>query len=580
MFRNWMRGLWRQSDRDKRRSSASPRRFRPCCEQLGSRVVPAVTASFSAATGVLLVVGDSLDNNIEISRDSGGNLLVNDGAIVIRGGPATATNTSLIQVLGQSGNDVIALDETNGSLPAAHLLGGSGNDTLTGGSGNDTFDGMSGDDVIHGLGGDDILRAGDGADVLNGGVGNDQLFGQGGPDQCIGGPGNDQLFGQSGNDLFVWNPGDGDDFIDGGSDQDSLQVNGDPVANDLIEIVPNGERVFVNRIAPSPFSLDVGATEAININTLGGDDIVNALPGISPIVHLTLDGGEGNDVLTGAEGDDVLLGGPGDDNLSGGRGNDLVNGGDGNDTLAGNAGIDAVFGELGDDVMVWNTGDGNDIMEGGEGNDIARIFGADDADDIFAVNAAGSLVRVDSGDPVAESVHIGTSESMEVNLQGGDDALTINDLPGIPFLTAINADGGAGSDVIDASAQLNPAISLFAVGGEGDDLLFGTASDDLLSGGIGDDVIFANAGDDVILGGEGGDVIDGNGGDDVMNGNGGEDVMSGGPGADIMAGDDGDDILTGEDGDDMLDGGLGDDILDGGPGDDVALNGELVFNVP
>jgi hypothetical protein len=37
------------------------------------------------------------------------------------------------QRLGQSGNDTIRLDGTNGPLPASSLFGGSGNDVLLGG---------------------------------------------------------------------------------------------------------------------------------------------------------------------------------------------------------------------------------------------------------------------------------------------------------------------------------------------------------------------------------------------------------------------------------------------------------------
>ncbi len=65
------------------------------------------------------------------------------------------------------------LDETNGPLPPAHLVGLGGADTFIGGSG------------------DDLLEGGTGADQLIGGAGNDVL---------VGGPGADQLFGGAGTD--------------------------------------------------------------------------------------------------------------------------------------------------------------------------------------------------------------------------------------------------------------------------------------------------------------------------------------------------------------------------------------------
>jgi hypothetical protein len=41
-------------------------------EALGERIVPAVTASFSAQAGILSVFGDAQDNTIIVSRDAAG----------------------------------------------------------------------------------------------------------------------------------------------------------------------------------------------------------------------------------------------------------------------------------------------------------------------------------------------------------------------------------------------------------------------------------------------------------------------------------------------------------------------------
>src|SRR4051812_24114715 len=71
----------------------------------------AVNASFSA--GTLTVLGDNLDNNITVSRNAAGQILVNGGAVAVPGGTPTVANVSLIQVFGQGGNDVVTLSETN-----------------------------------------------------------------------------------------------------------------------------------------------------------------------------------------------------------------------------------------------------------------------------------------------------------------------------------------------------------------------------------------------------------------------------------------------------------------------------------
>src|SRR4051812_17533133 len=123
------RNLWKRIARNLFQNSRPARppqrreRFVPVLEELGQRIVPAVTASFTPA-GILTVFGDALDNNITISRDAAGKLLVNGGAVTVQGGTATVANTSLIQVFGQAGNDTITLSESNGALPQANLFGG------------------------------------------------------------------------------------------------------------------------------------------------------------------------------------------------------------------------------------------------------------------------------------------------------------------------------------------------------------------------------------------------------------------------------------------------------------------------
>src|SRR4051812_9628293 len=93
-------------------------------ETMESRTMLAVTASFATSSGVLSVIGDSLNNTITISRNAAGTILVNGGAVAIVGGPSTVANTSLIQVFGQDGADQITFDEANGALPAGDLFGG------------------------------------------------------------------------------------------------------------------------------------------------------------------------------------------------------------------------------------------------------------------------------------------------------------------------------------------------------------------------------------------------------------------------------------------------------------------------
>ena len=75
------------------------------------------------------------------------------------------------------------------------------------------------------------------------------------------------------------------------------------------------------------------ASDTLTIDALDGNDHVDASALAASAGKLTIDGGNGNDVLIGGSGDDVLTGGAGDDVLIGGPGQDALDGGTGNNTL-------------------------------------------------------------------------------------------------------------------------------------------------------------------------------------------------------------------------------------------------------
>ena len=83
--------------------------------------------------------------------------------------------------------------------------------------------------------------------------------------------------------------------------------------------------------------IDITGAEAANdrltINLLGGDDVFDGSGLAAGSIQLTVDGGEGNDVVIGGDGNDVLFGGAGDDVLVGGLGTDVIDGGVGDDDI-------------------------------------------------------------------------------------------------------------------------------------------------------------------------------------------------------------------------------------------------------
>src|SRR4051812_13366279 len=245
-------------------------------EALEKRQMFAVTASFSSSSGLLSVFGDALDNNITLSRNAAGTILVNGGAVAVVSGTPTVANTTTMQVFGQGGNDTLTLSEVNGALPNANLFGGAGNDVLTGGSGADQIFGQAGNDVLLGKGGIDFLFGGDNEDVLTGGDADDQSFGE------------------AGNDRMIWNPGDDTDLNEGGAGTDTIEVNGGNGAEQFT-VTPNGTRVRFDRVTPAPFSIDIGTSESLVVNMNGGDDTFTGANGLSTLITLTVDGGTGND---------------------------------------------------------------------------------------------------------------------------------------------------------------------------------------------------------------------------------------------------------------------------------------------
>jgi len=485
------------------------------------------------ALGLLAVVGDNQDNAIVISRDAAGQIFVNGGDVPIVGGNATVANTRTIVVAGLAGNDTISLDETNGPLPRATLIGGAGDDTLTGGSANDLLIGQAGDDTLLGKGG---------ADQLFGGANNDKL---------TGGAGNDQAFGEAGDDLMIWNPGDATDVNEGGDGVDTTQVNGGNGAEVFTATTPDGTRVRFDRTDPGPFSIDIGTTENLELNANGGNDSFTATGNLAPLIAISVDGGAG---------DDTILGGNGADRLAGGDGNDFIDG---------NGGADIGLLGAGDDTFQWDPGDGSDTVEGGDGFD-TMLFNGSNGNESFDVSANGQRVRFfrNVGTITMDTAGV---ENIDLNALGGADNVVVNDLTGTD-LTDVHVDlaqvpgsgvddgqpdtvtvnGTAGNDVVVVGQQgsdlqvanLKPTVTVSASSSVNDHLVVATLD--------GDDIVDASgvSGASALLSLDGGN---------------GDDLLIGGPANDTISGGAGDDVLIGGD---------GIDTLDGGPGDDTLIEGE------
>jgi Ca2+-binding RTX toxin-like protein len=546
LYKAMLRGYRRHEAKTKAQTPAKASRFTPDLEQLSTREMPAVVASFSAST--LTVFGDNLDNNITVSRNAAGQLLVNGGAVKVTGGTPTVANTALIQVFGQGGNDTITLNEASGALPKANLFGGAGNDVLTGGSGSDMLFGQAGNDTLLGKGGTDFLFGGSENDTLTGGDADDQVFGE------------------SGDDRMIWNPGDDTDLNEGGNGTDTVEVNGGN-GDEQFAVTANGTRVRFDRLTPAPFSIDIGTSEKLTVNMNGGNDSFSATGNLAALIAITVDGGTGNDTILGSNGNDTLRGGDGDDFIDGNQGNDTVLMGAGND------------------VFQWDPGDGSDTVEGGDGTD-RMVFNGSAIGEKFDVSANGSRVRF-TRDIANITMDLNGLEAIDLNTLGGTDQVTVNNLAGTGLTTLnVNLGGAIGGATGDAAAD---TVIVNGTDGYDNVRLFGTgtsaqvtglytlvnltnsegANDSLvvkglggndgldaalvdaavvkltLDGGTGNDNVFGGRGADTLLGGDGNDLVVGGQGNDTALLGAGDDQFQWNPG-------DGSDIVEGQDGHDLL----------------------------
>ena len=429
-----------------------------------------------------------------------------------------------------SGNNMMIATAFTGSVT---MNGGAGIDTLLGGSGNDSLIGGLGTDTLTGNDGNDTLNGGDGNDLITGGLGDDVMTGDVGIDTISGGDGNDSATGGDGNDSIAG--GIGIDTLDGGNNNDTLFGNDD------------GDSLLGG----------------------GGQDSIDGGDGADSI-----DGGDGDDTACGQTGNDDVRGGAGNDTLQGNDGDDSVNGMDGNDTLDGNLGRDTLFGGAGDDSLIST--DGNDQVNGQGGSADTFTFNGDNTiADTFTITAVADvnpgtgrvgigLARLNPGLSFT-TVLLGV-EVFTLNLNGGNDLVTVSDLATVNDLTVLNINGGDGNDAIDASLSTSTTVALRMFLGAGNDSVLSGAGNDTIQGEAGNDTIIANDGTDSLLGGDGNDSLNGNGGNDTINGGLGDDSIWGGAGTDSLLGLDGKDTILGQGSSDTIDGGIGDDFLDGGYG--------------
>jgi Ca2+-binding RTX toxin-like protein len=293
---------------------------------------------------------------------------------------------------------------------------------------------------------------------VDGRDGDDTIVGSPGRDWLRGGAGRDAVDGAAGDDLVYVYLGGGGDTVSGGAGTDSVAVFGGG-GPDTVGVLADGRRLLVTRRSATPETtvLD-GPVEQLGLHGLGGDDQLSGPQDATMLDHLFVDGNDGDDTLVGGDGSDDIHGGPGDDRIDGDDGDDVV--------LAGE----------GDDTLVWRTGGELDVLVGGAGIDTATAIGGR-GDDRWTVKPNGSSARLDAEGAVPSGLEGEHVERLE-------------------------ADAGAGGDVITGSPGLAGRIELSQRGGAGDDVLTGGDGDDRQEGGPGLDLLIGADGADTIDAGD------------------------------------------------------------------------------
>jgi Ca2+-binding RTX toxin-like protein len=516
---------------------------------------------------------------------------------------------------GGDGNDVVNAvyaygDNGNDTIEARYGYGGDGNDTISvkafvffegyayGGAGDDTITG-SVDSILRGEDGNDTLYVDD-LSYAEGGNGDDRIVVIGAKsNRADGDDGNDIIegtyagaHGGNGNDIlnvtatFIFGDA-GDDRInsinpdrvttvqiEGGDGNDYIRHEFTNVGDEIgSDFIDGGEGIDTLELTEeSTFNLFISKIETVSGHVSSW--IKNFENVVGSAANDTIIGSEGTNILKGGAGTNLMDGGWGDDIIESTGTNDTAYGGRGNDTFIFSNGT--FHGDSGDDTFIVS-GDGVFTAHGGTGVDTL---------DASALTTA-LTIRLDQGKFIV-----------------GENTSTLWSIE--------NAVGGAGDDKLFGSDANNTLI-----GGDGGDYLHGGNGDDVLKGGSGTDALYGGAGADVLDGG--GDEIDiatyfnatsgivlnlttgihsgdaagdtffnidyffgsskadtliGDSTDNFLVGSSGNDRLEGNAGTDTLKGDQGRDILLGGSGSDYLSGGRDSDILDGGNNQDALEGGE------
>jgi Ca2+-binding RTX toxin-like protein len=469
----------------------------------------------------VLLEGGTRGTTINVQTLAGDTVVTGLGTEVhITGADAGIDVVDQLAISAGAGNDTINASQLTGMDLAVD--GGDGNDRML-------FDGSGSDENL------DISANGTDARFFRG-LGN--------PTVSLAGIETLDVNAAAGADTIVVNDLTGTDVntvnldLAGDGVADAVTVSGTNIDDTVAVSTVRGETRVTGLAAEVRVDGADGGQDRLVINTLSGNDVIDASKADPHGMLLAINSGAGNDVITGSAGDDAI---------NGGSGTDTAFMGDGNDTF------------------VWNPGEGSDIVEGQAGNDTMLFNGALIAEEMD-ISANGDRSRM-TRNVGTVTMDMDGVETIGVTARGGADKITVHDMTGTDVtLVDIDLAGTPGQDPGQGDGATD---SIFVEGTAGNDVIRLSVQDGVLViDGLATQVRIHDfqTGDEIHIAGLGGDdIIDAA----EMPADGPLLILDGGDGDDIVIGGAGDDRLLGGAGDDVLQGGPGLDALDGGSGDNV-----------
>jgi Ca2+-binding RTX toxin-like protein len=368
-------------------------------------------------------------------------------------------------------------ERIDGTDSADNLFGHGGDDDIFGKGGNDFLQGHEGNDFLSGGSGNDVLVSGLRDPYLDDGA----LLGFWVPDG-----GEDELNGGSGDDRLIVTMDTNDVDVDGGSDNDTLQMGSD--SDDFEDFVLAFPEFL--RTDPEQFTahidLEAGTGKYRFNGTLVSVDIT-----VSEVENI--DGTVLSETFSGTDDVNILNGGGGDDTLRGRGGADILNGGSGSDTAAYEDSGAAV------DVDLQRTTQIGGDAQGDRLTSIANITGSNLSDKLRGTDSA-NVLKGNAGNDTIEG-------------RGGADTI----------------EGGGGNDT--ASYESSTGRVIVDLRSTGDQTGFDAQGDRLTS----IENLIGSAFGDTLTGTDGVNTLSGLGGNDRLEGGAGNDILDGGADSDIAS---------------------------------------------